>query len=65
MAGATLIYQWKRKDIKPSQKLINARLTSQLLALLGFGAIASLSASIEKEEEIDLHYDQIVNRKTT
>lgn len=40
MAAGTLLYQWKRKDIRPSQKIINARLSSQVLALVGFGAIA-------------------------
>jgi hypothetical protein len=40
MAGGTLLYQWKRKDIRPSQKIINARLSSQVLALVGVGAMA-------------------------
>jgi len=29
VAGGTLLYQWKRKDISRAQKIINARLSSQ------------------------------------
>lgn len=43
MAVGTMLYQWKRKDIKTAQKLINARMASQLLALLGFAAVAGIS----------------------
>jgi hypothetical protein len=46
MAAGTLLYQWKRKDIKTAQKLINARMASQLLALLGFAAVAGTSFDV-------------------
>ncbi|TPX41439.1 hypothetical protein SeMB42_g05572 [Synchytrium endobioticum] len=59
MAG-TLWYNWRRGDISTSQKIINARMLSQTLALAAFTGFAVASAVQEKEELHDPHYDQVV-----
>ena len=64
VAAGTLLYQWKRKDISSSQKIINARLSSQALALIGFGAIAGVSAGVVVEPKPDPHFESVISGAT-
>ncbi|KAI9002301.1 hypothetical protein BC832DRAFT_516811, partial [Gaertneriomyces semiglobifer] len=59
--GATLLYNWKRRDIATAHKIINARMTAQTFALLGVGAIAGLATVTEPRREIDPHFERIVH----
>jgi len=63
--GATLIYNFKRTDIRFPQKLINMRLTGQSAALIGLGAVAFVNSLGEDEKpkrESDAHFDAVVNQ---
>lgn len=63
---ATLAYNFGRKDLKLSQKLINARMTSQAAALAGmvaFGAAASMNTKAKPLHE-DEHFQEILKSKS-
>ncbi|KAJ3395688.1 hypothetical protein HDU92_005154 [Lobulomyces angularis] len=42
--GGSLLYNYRRKDINTSQKVINSRMTAQSAVLLGLAAFAGVSA---------------------
>ncbi|KAJ3153771.1 hypothetical protein HDU86_005104 [Geranomyces michiganensis] len=59
LAGA-ILYNWRRGDITKSQKLINARLVAQVMALAGVGGIAGLAGTAPYEEHVDKHFEKIM-----
>ncbi|KAJ3165565.1 hypothetical protein HDU88_004052 [Geranomyces variabilis] len=59
LAGAFL-YNWRRGDITKSQKIINARLVAQVMALAGIGGIAGLTGTAPYEEHVDKHFEKIM-----
>ena len=71
VAGGTFLYQWKRKDISVPQKVINARLSSQVMALAGVSALAgnlsivnkiALTATEPPKPKIDYHYESVISQ---
>lgn len=71
VAGGTLLYQWKRKDITVPQKIINARLSSQVMALVGVSALAgifnlfnsiALTATEPPKPKIDYHFESVISQ---
>ncbi|KAJ3282847.1 hypothetical protein HK104_010677 [Borealophlyctis nickersoniae] len=59
--AGVLMYTYNRKDITKSQKIINARLVSQVLALVGAGAFAlSLGEEKEKPIPVDAHFERVM-----
>ncbi|KAJ3046131.1 hypothetical protein HDV00_003881 [Rhizophlyctis rosea] len=56
-----MLYTWRRKDITTSQKLINARMAAQALAIAGVAGIAAITAVPEPANVIDPHFERIVN----
>jgi hypothetical protein len=60
VVGGSLLYTWKRRDIPLTQKLINARLLSQTMALLGMGLIAALTANVAAPPKVDAYFDRIL-----
>ncbi|KAJ3020629.1 hypothetical protein HKX48_000475 [Thoreauomyces humboldtii] len=63
--AATLLYNYRRTDITRSLKIINARMTAQLFALVGVAAIAGLAATAPAPASIDPHFDRVVNGNTS
>ncbi|KAJ3084187.1 hypothetical protein HK102_000738 [Quaeritorhiza haematococci] len=60
MAGS-LLYNFSRKDIAMSQKLINSRMIAQSAALAAFVGFAGV-AQIEEPKKIkDAHFEKIIN----
>ncbi|KAI9338913.1 hypothetical protein DFJ73DRAFT_847165 [Zopfochytrium polystomum] len=58
--GTTMAYNFARKDIFMSQKFINARMTAQVAAIAGVGAIAVLASTTRPEPIIDPYYERIL-----
>ncbi|KAJ3219094.1 hypothetical protein HDU67_002750 [Dinochytrium kinnereticum] len=50
--AGTLFWNFQRADIAMAQKLINARMTAQVAAILGFAAAGTLAAMVPKEATI-------------
>ena len=65
VVAGSLIYNFGRKDISTSQKLINARMTGQAAALLGVGAFGAASALGEQDQgiELDARFNDRLNKK--
>ncbi len=64
--AGTLMYNFSRKDISTSQKLINARMTGQAAALLGvaaFGAASAMEPTENNTKVLDAHFESVINRK--
>ncbi|KAJ3414716.1 hypothetical protein HDV05_006153 [Chytridiales sp. JEL 0842] len=66
IVGATLVYNFARKDIPTPQKWINARMTGQLGAIAGMALAAWVTSLTPKktDEHLDPYYERIVNSKT-
>ncbi|KAJ3181841.1 hypothetical protein HDU85_003356 [Gaertneriomyces sp. JEL0708] len=60
--GGTLLYNAQRGDITRSQKIINARLLAQVMALCGVGAIAGLTATESHEIQVDRHWQSVMQQ---
>jgi hypothetical protein len=58
-------YNFSKKDIGFTQKLINSRMVAQSGALLGIACIAFLSSQKPKEtpEYVDTHFENIISKK--
>ncbi|TPX66083.1 hypothetical protein SpCBS45565_g04731 [Spizellomyces sp. 'palustris'] len=61
LAGAFL-YNLRRPDIPTAQKIINARLVAQVMALAGIGGIAALAATDPHEKQVDRHFEEVMNQ---
>ena len=63
----TLVWNFGRRDISRSQKLINARMTGQAAALLGVVAFGGVNALEEREsqlhQQLEKTFDGVVKRK--
>ncbi|KAI9097027.1 hypothetical protein DFS34DRAFT_594234 [Phlyctochytrium arcticum] len=68
LAGAFL-YNWRRRDITRGQKIINARLVAQVMALAGIGGIAAITASDPHDKQVEKSFpdrwDRYVEPKST
>ena len=62
MTGS-LAYNFSRKNVPMSYKLINSRMIAQSLVLGGLVSLALLASSVPKDDKRDLHYERIVNQK--
>ncbi|KAI9207965.1 uncharacterized protein BJ171DRAFT_472278 [Polychytrium aggregatum] len=60
--AVALGYNFRRTDITHAQKVINARMTAQLLALAGVMGVAGVSAMVDIKPmvKIDPYYERIV-----
>ncbi|KAI9364462.1 hypothetical protein DFJ73DRAFT_809573 [Zopfochytrium polystomum] len=63
--GTTLAYNFARKDIFTSQKFINARMTAQVAAIAGVGAVAVLASSTPRETVVDPYYERVLREPST
>lgn len=62
--GSALAYNFTRKHIPLSQKLINSRMIAQTLALVGMSALAVLTSTQSIELAVtDPHLDHVINPK--
>ncbi|KAJ3056792.1 hypothetical protein HK097_004056 [Rhizophlyctis rosea] len=61
-ATGMMLYTWRRRDITTSQKIINARMAAQALAIGGIAATAFVGALPDKNEPVvDPHFERVVN----
>ncbi|KAI9203743.1 uncharacterized protein BJ171DRAFT_139694 [Polychytrium aggregatum] len=60
---AALGYNYRRTDITQAQKVINARMTAQLLAIAGVMGVAGVSTLVDVKPVavVDPYYERIVN----
>ncbi|KAJ3269687.1 hypothetical protein HDV01_001115 [Terramyces sp. JEL0728] len=63
LMSASLVYNFRQKNINFTQKLINSRLIAQSGALLGIAALGIMAINMPKEESVvvDKYYERIVN----
>ncbi|KAI8904811.1 hypothetical protein EDD86DRAFT_233032 [Gorgonomyces haynaldii] len=63
--GVSMVYNFSRKDISMSYKIINSRMIAQTLAFAGMASLAVLAASAteEPEEKRDLHFERVISQK--
>ncbi len=64
---STLLWNFKRKDINFSQKLINMRMTGQSAALIGLGCVVFVDSlgdvEVDDHPFTEAHIDAIINQK--
>jgi len=58
--GGAILYNMNRTDILPANKVINARLIAQVLALAGIGAAAALATTEPHEVQVDRHFERVL-----
>jgi hypothetical protein len=61
LIAGSLAYNFARKEISFTQKLINTRMVGQAGVLVAIGAIAALNLKKEKQVSVDRHFERIVN----
>ncbi|KAJ3047394.1 hypothetical protein HK097_011559 [Rhizophlyctis rosea] len=59
--GGSILYNMRRTDILPANKVINARLAAQVLALVGVGAGAALATTEPHEKQVDRHFQRVIS----
>ncbi|KAJ3022583.1 hypothetical protein HKX48_005769 [Thoreauomyces humboldtii] len=54
------LYNFRRNDILTAQKIINARMVAQTMALAGVGGLAALAATDPHEKHVDRHFEKVL-----